>query len=98
MSLVDDLFQTKLNLSGNQISDLPDLHLGWQKSLCLLDLSRNNFVTIPPTVCRLSALLELHINNNQVDELPKKVKWVTPKLKVLNLSQNRLACSHISRK
>ena len=85
-----NVFQSKLNLSGNQIGNLPDLHLDWQKFLCLLDLSGNNFVEIPPTVCRLSALLELHISNNHIAGIPEKKTWVTPKLKVLGLSNNRL--------
>ena len=90
-------FQSKLNLSGNQLGNLPDLHLDWQKSLCLLDLSRNNFVAIPPTVCRLSALVELHISNNHIAGLPEKKTWVTPKLKVLDLSNNRLVYADPSR-
>ncbi|XP_034938811.1 protein flightless-1 [Chelonus insularis] len=56
----------RLNLSDNQISELSSAIEMWQK-LEVLNLCRNKLTTLPASLCKISTLRHLFLNDNQLD-------------------------------
>jgi Leucine-rich repeat (LRR) protein len=57
----------RINLSGNQISDLPpDLGDFW-KDLESLNLARNRLKSLPNSLCKMERLKRLFLSSNQLD-------------------------------
>ena len=71
-----------------------DFHTHWAHSLTTLNLSRNEFTEIPPTVCQLTLLKTLDLSRNGIYQLPPENMWTTRHLITLNLSNNKLACNY----
>ncbi|XP_072051072.1 leucine-rich repeat serine/threonine-protein kinase 1-like [Amphiura filiformis] len=80
----------KLKASNNSITNVPDIHLHWLKSLKFLDLSTNKLTAIPLPICRLSGLQDLNLSHNQIQALPAPMEWCTLRLSILDLSHNQL--------
>ena len=57
----------RINLSDNQISDLPQDVGDFWKSVEFLNLSRNRLKALPASVCRMSKLRRLYLAENQLD-------------------------------
>ena len=55
----------------------------------VLDLSNNQLSTLPDSICKLSALIELNISSNDLEELPREIGQLS-KLKRVDASSNRL--------
>lgn len=55
----------------------------------VLDLSNNQLSTLPDSICKLSALVELNIFSNDLEELPSDIGKLS-KLKRVDASSNRL--------
>ncbi len=85
--LFSQLQLTKLNLSGNQIKELPDLNPGLQ----VLDLSSNQLKEISSTFVTSirKSLRELSLSLNQISSLA--VFDGLDNLEVLNLSSNNIS-------
>lgn len=56
----------RLNLSDNEISELSSGVEFWQK-LETLNLSRNKLTSLPVSICKLTNLRRLYLNDNQLD-------------------------------
>ncbi|KAJ9087248.1 hypothetical protein DSO57_1034981 [Entomophthora muscae] len=80
-----------LDLHGNSLQDLPE-KLGSEESLCVLNLARNNFSTVPSCVLRLP-LTDLNFAHNSIElflpvgePIPQAIRGLTQ----LDLSCNKL--------
>jgi hypothetical protein len=61
---------TNLNLSNNNLTELPDVfHLF--KNLKSLNLSSNQLTSIPPSISKIVPLRKLNIVNNQINHIPE---------------------------
>lgn len=70
LTAVASLIQLRiLDLSYTQIKDLPEYFLHTPKYLTVLDLSTNNFDTIPKALEETHALETLYFNNNPIQNL-----------------------------
>ena len=82
-----------LILKQHHLSRLPvnfsALQTGLPFSLSTLDLSHNQFTTLPVVVCDLRALTELYLNHNCISQLPNQIAHLE-KLETLQLQGNRL--------
>ena len=77
-----------LNVSRNRLSQLPtNMHL-FLKYLEFIDLSNNNIIALPQTLCQLSYLRVINIANNKLSEIVGDC--FPPSIVKLNLSSNRL--------
>lgn len=86
-----------LDLSYNSLSDMPlSLDNFWDKTLHSLKLSKNDFMEIPQTICRLAALNELDLSHNAIQSLPNPDWWRCDHLQMLDLSHNKLGSSSSS--
>lgn len=77
-----------LNLSGNELTSLPDL--SQLSQLDSLDLSRNKLLLLPEWVGQLTQLQSLILSSNQLSELPVRVSQLR-QLGVLSLANNQFA-------
>jgi hypothetical protein len=82
------LLMTELNLSGNQLSEIP-IYIGKLANLTTLDLSDNQLTELPEYIGNLVYLLSLNLNNNNFEIIPESIGNLT-KLSELNLSGNKL--------
>ena len=57
----------------------------------LLDLSQNGLLTLPPSLGRCTALVELLLGNNQLTCIPDEAGQLSS-LRTLDLGRNRRAC------
>eukprot|EP00283_Hemiselmis_rufescens_P020427 CAMPEP_0173453710 /NCGR_PEP_ID=MMETSP1357-20121228/51125_1 /TAXON_ID=77926 /ORGANISM="Hemiselmis rufescens, Strain PCC563" /LENGTH=1089 /DNA_ID=CAMNT_0014420683 /DNA_START=189 /DNA_END=3458 /DNA_ORIENTATION=+ len=81
---------TELDLSENQISDLPQgSPLTALERLQVLRLSLNQIANIPDDISILRSLKELHLSSNRLLTLPTSIQALA-QLQVLDLSSNRL--------
>ena len=83
-----------LDLSGNQLEDLPDDFFHENLTVDRLVLSRNNLTQIPSAVWRLAAVTTLDLSENNLSSLfPNEEKngAKLPGLKKLNLSRNLIS-------
>ncbi|XP_038067103.1 leucine-rich repeat serine/threonine-protein kinase 1-like [Patiria miniata] len=78
------------NAAHNFITDVPDMHGYWSRSLTNLDFSYNMLPEIPWTICQLTALNCLKLTNNHISKLPDPESWSIYSLRDLILSCNRL--------
>lgn len=78
----------KLNLSGNEISELPT-EIGNLTKLIEIDLSYNKITSLPESIGQLSNLLVLNINNNMLISLPDGI-YNLENLESLKLENNQL--------
>ena len=80
-----------LKAAHNLIENIPDLHLHWSLTLTCLDLSDNKLEEIPDTICQLTALDTLNLEDNLLKRLPPRYKCQIFKLHALNLTGNQLS-------
>lgn len=78
----------RLNLSGNQLTTLPD-SIGSLIHLTILDLDENRLTKLPDSICNLSKLNILNLDDNQLIELPKNIGNLN-KLNILYVRHNQL--------
>jgi hypothetical protein len=79
---------TRLDLSGNQLTELPE-SLGRLTQLQSLDLSVNKVKALPEWLGRLTQLQWLDLTGNRLTALPEWLGLLT-QLQKLNLGQNQL--------
>ena len=80
---------TRLNLSGNQLSELP-AEIGQLTQLQTLTLNDNRLIELPAEIGQLTNLREIHLDNNRLRELPTDIGQLT-NLLWLDLSGNQLS-------
>jgi hypothetical protein len=80
---------SKLDLSGQAISSLPNL-LNNYKALIDLNISRTNLSSLPAAIGDLHFLASLDASSNQIGELPLELGRLQ-NLRYLNLMSNRCA-------
>ena len=88
-----DLSLTELLLSGNQIKGLP-LSLCYgpiAESLKVLDLSRNCIAYLPQAFYRFKSLIQLKLDCNELQVLPRGFGKLQGSLRFLSISSNKLA-------
>lgn len=81
---------TKLDLSGNDLSNLPDDILS-HTGLVKIILFSNNFSFVPEAIFFLINLNNLNIGLNKITTLPKSIHKLK-NLKILDLGYNQLTC------
>ena len=79
-----------LSLKHHCLSDLPADFSALSNCLITLDLSFNQFVTLPIVTCELQQLKELFVNNNELEIIQDEVKGLVH-LQILNLQHNQLS-------
>ena len=79
---------TNLNLSNNQLTELPP-EIVELKNLTNLNLSSNKLTQLPSEIVKLTNLKNLFLFNNQLTELPLEIIELK-NLTNLNLSKNKL--------
>ncbi|CAG9853693.1 unnamed protein product [Phyllotreta striolata] len=79
-----------LNLTHNEIYNIEDVGLKSIKSLELLDVSFNKITKLRSNLDDLEWLVELRLQNNLICEVDEGVFGNVPRLKVLNLKNNKL--------
>jgi hypothetical protein len=79
---------TTLDLSDNEISEIPDA-IAELKNLTTLDLSDNEISEIPDAIAKLKNLTELFLYDNQISEIPDIISELK-NLKVLHLGRNQI--------
>jgi leucine-rich repeat protein SHOC2 len=79
---------TKLDLSGNKLTHIPD-NIQNLTSLTHLDLSQNYLTDFPENILQLTQLVSLGFYNNAIQEIPLGVCALT-QLKFLDLKSNSL--------
>lgn len=77
---------SELNLSGNNLLDLPNAFVGL-KNLKTLDLSSNQFEQVPLILFRLPSLQVLKMNSNKLSQVPYQIGSLT------NLGKLELNCN-----
>jgi internalin A len=80
--------QTKLDLSGKGIKELPS-EIGQLSNLTILDLSFNHLRTLPDTFSQLTCLPYLNLSYNKLTTLPDVIGQLK-NLTTLNFSGNQL--------
>ncbi len=78
-----------LDLSGLNLSELPDGVFRYFKKLRSLNLSCNKLSYLPDDICKLTKLISLNLEHNQFHQFPSGVKLLI-ELAELNLSSNNL--------
>ncbi len=81
--------QTELDLSRNQLSELP-AEIGQLSKLTTLDLSGNQLSELPAEITQLANLTTLDLSWNQLSELSAEIGQLA-KLTTLDLSRNKLS-------
>lgn len=61
------------------------------KKMCCIDLRNNSLYSVPEKLFQLTSLNTLMLSHNKLRELPPKLKWITPALRTLHLSDNTLS-------
>ncbi|AKB50640.1 hypothetical protein MSBRW_1387 [Methanosarcina barkeri str. Wiesmoor] len=79
---------TNLNLSGNQLTQVPQ-EIGELKNLTMLDLSENTLTILPQEIGELKNLKTLDLSGNQLIQLPSEIGRLK-NLTILNLYDNQL--------
>ena len=80
---------TMLDLSGNQLSQLPEAITKLQ-NLTMLDLRDNQFSQLPEAISKLQNLTSVNLWNNQLSQLPEAITKLQ-NLTWLNLGSNQLS-------
>ena len=75
---------TSLNLSGNQLTELPP-EIGQLTSLTTLNLDSNQLTALPEQIGQLTSLTTLYLNSNQLSELPSEIGQLEA-LRILGLN------------
>lgn len=81
---------TTLELSHNELTSLPR-GIGGMKSLTSLNLSPNRIVRLPSSLGQLTALTELNVSHNQLEEVNASAIGRLVSLVDLDLSHNNLS-------
>ena len=81
--------QTELDLSNNQLSELPT-EITKLANLTTLDLRNNQLSELPTEITKLTNLTTLYLRNNQLSELPAEITQLT-NLTWLDLRNNQLS-------
>ncbi|KAF5420469.1 MAG: hypothetical protein C5S44_08435 [Candidatus Methanocomedens sp.] len=81
--------QTELDLSGNQLSELP-AEIGQLANITTLKLSANQLSELPAEITQLANLTTLDLSRNQLSELPAEITQLV-NLTTLDLSSNQLS-------
>ena len=81
--------QTELDLSGNQLSELP-AEIGQLVNLTTLNLRGNQLSELPAEIGQLVNLTTLHLSGNQLSGLPAEIGQLV-NLTTLHLSGNQLS-------
>ena len=79
---------TELNLSGNQIKEIPK-EIQYLTQLTELYFGRNQITEIPKEIQYLTQLTELRLWGNKIKEIPKEIQYLT-QLTYLSLSSNQI--------
>src|SRR6266849_5033220 len=79
----------RLNLSGNQLTQIAPEELGQLSNLQHLDLHKNQLTQIPAELGQLSNLQHLDLYENQITQIPAEMGQLT-NLQNLDLSSNQL--------
>lgn len=77
---------SNLDLSGNQISELPP-QIAEPQYLSILNLSNNQLKQLPPQIGQLQGLRSLDLSGNQLSQLPSEITRLQ-QLEYLDLSGN----------
>ncbi|KAK9871300.1 hypothetical protein WA026_011569 [Henosepilachna vigintioctopunctata] len=82
-------FLKKLNLSHNQMAQLPD---GFSdlSSLRRLDISHNSFISLPNCIFKIPNLKELNASNNHIVDVEVEYLKEAPSLESVDLTNNPL--------
>ncbi len=79
----------RLNLSGNQLTQIPPEELGQLSNLQHLDLHKNQLTHIPAELGQLSNLQHLDLHKNQLTHIPAELGQLS-NLQHLDLYENQL--------
>ena len=79
----------RLNLSGNQLTQILPEELGQLTDLQHLDLHKNQLMHIPPELAQLANLQHLDLHKNQLMHIPPELAQLT-NLQHLDLYENQL--------
>jgi hypothetical protein len=81
---------TRLDLSRNGITALPDPLFANMSALAYVHLNNNQLRQFPLVLLRLPGLLELHLASNGLQDLPEGPHTAWPQLQALDVSYNDL--------
>jgi C-terminal of Roc, COR, domain/Ras of Complex, Roc, domain of DAPkinase/Leucine rich repeat len=88
-SLITRLVELEfLNLSGNQITDIP-LRINQLELLESFDLSNNQITELPEQIFQVTSLKYLSLKSNRIVKVPSQISQLAA-LKFLNLSDNQI--------
>jgi len=79
----------RLNLSNNQLTQIPLEELAQLTNLQRLDLHKNHLTHIPPELAQLTNLQHLDLHTNQLTHIPPELAQLT-NLQYLDLYENQL--------
>ncbi|XP_064473089.1 leucine-rich repeat serine/threonine-protein kinase 1-like isoform X2 [Ornithodoros turicata] len=83
---------TRLDVSSNELEELPECIFQCLPSLHVLSASQNKLASLPdiaPDSC--AVLEEIHLQDNRLDGVPAKLFFL-PSLQLLDLSNNKVQC------
>jgi Leucine-rich repeat (LRR) protein len=80
----------RLNLSWNNLTTLPESIGSCFAHLEVLDISHNKFTHLPKRLVKVTSLVELHVQDNELQELRYDILQLKS-LQVLDVSNNRLS-------
>ena len=88
---IKDVKLVELKLSGNKISEFPDIICSGEiaKSLRVLDLARNQLKYLPNNFSSLKSLVQLRLDCNELQVLPRRFGKISS-LKYFSASNNSL--------
>ncbi|XP_006038925.2 leucine-rich repeat-containing protein 40-like [Alligator sinensis] len=79
---------TTVNLSKNQLSEIPARIVELKESVCDVNLGFNKLSSISLELCLLHRLTHVDVRNNFLTSLPEEMEALT-KLQIINLAFNR---------
>ncbi|XP_072050182.1 leucine-rich repeat serine/threonine-protein kinase 1-like [Amphiura filiformis] len=82
-----------IKASKNQLITVEDMS-NWRRTLKTVDLSQNKLMEFPETVCQLFAVEEINVSHNEIQRLPEVHNWKTYRLRILDVSYNKILSLH----
>ncbi|XP_076442973.1 leucine-rich repeat protein 1-like [Babylonia areolata] len=82
---------SELDLSSNQLSVMPPAlyHTCVKDSLSVLKLNGNSLTQLPPQLCELRGLVQLHVNDNKLSALPPTIGSMS-RLFIISAQRNEI--------